>query len=207
VVQMAKIIVDILSTISRYVLYRFYRARYLFMNHNPIYSKYQIGAFSYGSPTILWDDGKSTLKIGKFCAISGNVVILLGGEHRIDWVTTYPFNTWDDLRQFKGHPNTKGDVTLGNDVWIGMNSIILSGVSIGDGAVVGAGSTVTNDVPPYAVVAGSPARILKFRFNEETVKKLLLIRWWDWNLDRIRNNMPLLLSNNIEQFIERNQPE
>lgn len=183
-----------------------------FISDNPIYSKYSIGEFSYGTPKVLNPGTKSTLKIGRFCSISKNVVILLAGEHRSDWITTYPFNThyrardifFNESQHFEGGPNTKGDVIIGNDVWIGINAMILSGVEIGDGAVIGASSVVAKDVPPYAIVAGNPARIIRMRFDDDIIEKLLKIRWWNWDLQRIKENMPLLLSNDVEEFVNKN---
>ncbi len=178
-----------------------------FMNRNSKYSKYKIGQFSYGDPIILRWGEPSTLKIGKFCAIAEDVVILLGGEHHVDWVTTYPFNAcFKDFQHFRGHPATKGDVVIGNDVWIGMKAMIMSGVKIGDGAVIGASSVVTKDVPPYAIAAGNPARLVRMRFDEATIVKLFRIKWWDWTIQRIKENMPLLLSGNIEEFVNKNLP-
>lgn len=176
-----------------------------FMSQNPLYSKYSIGSFTYGDPRILtWGD-QSTLKIGKFCSISAEVTILLVGEHRTDWVTTYPFNVlFKEFHQLSGHPATKGDVIIGNDVWIGTRSTILSGVKIGDGAVIGACSVVTKDVPPYAIVAGNPAKIIRMRFKAETIRDLLQIRWWNWDFQKIKNSMELLLSGNTEELLRLN---
>jgi len=139
---------------------------------NPKLSKYSIGRFSYsysvpdvveGTPNL------ATLRIGSFCSIANNVTIFLDGEHRTDWVTTYPFNLiLDDFKSIKGHPKTKGSVIIGNDVWIGMNAMILSGVTIGDGAVIWANSVVSKDVAPYTIVAGNPARVIRQRFDQET---------------------------------------
>ena len=93
-------------------------------------------------------------------------------------------------------------MTIGNDVWIGRNVIIISGVKIGDGSVIGAGSVVTKDVPPYAIAAGNPAKIVRMRFDEETIKKLLKIEWWNWSLERVLANLPYLLSNDIAEFVK-----
>ena len=144
------------------------------------------------------------LKVKNFCSLAGDISILLGGEFRTDWVTTYPFNYHcaDAAGHIKGTPRTTGDVTIGNDVWIGKGACILSGVSIGDGAVIGAEAVVTKSVPPYAVVVGNPARIVKFRFDEETIKKLLAIAWWDWPLERVFSSMEQILSKDLSGFIE-----
>lgn len=179
------------------------------LSSNPDLLQYSIGTFSYGcpAPKVIADpfNPQSTLKIGRFCSIASDVTIILGNEHRPDWVTTYPFNRiLDEFNELKGHPATKGNVTIGNDVWIGYHVLILSGVTIGDGAVVGAGSVVTKDIEPYAIVAGNPAKLIRKRFDEKTINMLLKIQWWNWSLQRIKENVPLMLSKNIEKFIEKN---
>lgn len=177
----------------------------LFMNHNPIYNKYEIGIFTYGRPKVLdWNQG-TTLKVGKFCSIAADVKIFLGGNHRHDWVTTYPFNkVFDEYDNIEGHPHSKGSVIIGNDVWIGNGAVILSGVKIGDGAVVSAGAVVTKDVKPYSIMAGNPAKEIKNRFNNEIVEALLIIKWWNWDLRKIKENVRELQSDKIDDFIKRN---
>jgi acetyltransferase-like isoleucine patch superfamily enzyme len=171
----------------------------VFMSMNPKYERYDIGEWTYGSPIIKRYGDKTKLSIGKYCSIAETVQILLGGEHRTDWITTYPFNVmWSEASQFEGHPSTKGNVSIGNDVWIGQNAIILSGVTIGNGAVIGAGSVITKDVPAYAIVAGNPARLVRFRFNEEQITKLERIAWWDWPIERIKKVLPFLLSSDFD---------
>lgn len=161
------------------------------------------GRGTYGDPLVLHWGENAKLKIGQFCSISSEVEILLGGEHRSDWITTYPFNClWADAQYVSGHPKTKGDVVIGNDVWIGRGACILSGVIIGDGAIVGARALVAKDVPPYAIVAGNPARIIRYRFCETTIQKLLEIAWWNWPEEKIAEALPYLLSNEIEAFIQ-----
>lgn len=128
---------------------------------NRQFPQYDIGKWSYGKLKILARREGASLKIGSFCSFSTEVKIFLGGEHRTDWVTTYPFNKlWKSAKTFTGHPSTKGDVIIGNDVWVGHAAVILSGVMIGDGAVVGANAVVTKNVPPYGIVAGNPARLI-----------------------------------------------
>ncbi len=159
----------------------------------------RIGEYSYGQPTIRHWGENCSLTIGKFCSIADQVMILLGGEHRTDWVTTYPFNYFmPEHRTNRGHPKTKGDVVIGNDVWIGMGATILSGVRIGDGAVIGARALVSKDVPPYAIAAGNPARVLRYRFDDRTIARLLEIRWWDWPPALLEPAIPLLLSSDVE---------
>lgn len=127
-----------------------------------------------------WGEG-STLRIGAYRSIAENVMILLGGNHRIDWVTSYPFPEFvEEARQIRDFGVTRGDVTISNDVWLGTGCTILSGVTIGDGAVVAAGAVVTRDVAPYAIVAGNPARTVRWRFDEATRDALCASAWWTW---------------------------
>ena len=107
----------------------------------------------------------------------------------------------ENFSYIEGHPHSKGDITVENDVWIGHGSKILSGVSIGDGAIIGANSLVTRDIPPYAIAAGSPARVIKYRFDEQTIEKLLEIRWWDFKEEEIIKIIPLLQSSDMEEFL------
>ena len=145
-------------------------------------SNVEIGRFTYGYETIQilqWGEGAS-LKIGSFCSISDPSTIMLGGNHRVDWITTFPFGHIfaDELggTEIKGHPASKGNVVIGNDVWIGQNSLIKQGINIGHGAIVGMGSIVTKDVDPYTIVAGIPATKIKLRFENEIVEELLKYR-------------------------------
>jgi acetyltransferase-like isoleucine patch superfamily enzyme len=156
---------------------------------------YEVGKYTYGVPRVVFQAGK--LKIGKFCSIAWDVTIYLGGNHRLDWFALYPFGgaRWPEAEGLEDVLGGKGDVTIGNDVWIGSNVIIMSGVTIGDGAVLGAGSVVTSDVEPYTVVAGNPAKVIKKRFSDEVVARLLELRWWDWPDEKIRKNIHALCSN------------
>jgi serine acetyltransferase len=102
-----------------------------------------------------------------------------------------------------GHPSCKGDIIVENDVWIGAKATIMSGVKIGNGSIVGSGSVVTKDVPPYAIVVGNPAIVVKYRFTEEQIQKLLDISWWSWDEEKIRDNAMNMWSSDIESFIEK----
>ena len=166
------------------------------------YPQYQIGRGTYGSPAVRSPSEGPTLRIGSFCSIAAGSQIFLGGEHRVDWVTTYPFSAlWPEAHGIEGYPRIRGDVVIGNDVWIGGDAIILSGVSIGDGAVVAAGAVVTKIVEPYCVVAGNPARVLRTRFDERSIQRLLVLKWWDWDDAKIKHFLPLLLADDIERFL------
>lgn len=164
-----------------------------------------VGNYTYGNPTIMHWGEPTHLYLGKFTSIAGEVTIFLGGNHRVDWVTTYPFSVlfkdvWPEAAKIEGHPTSNGDVIIGNDVWIGFGSTILSGITVGDGAVIAANSLVTKNVPPYAIVGGNPAKLIKYRFDDQTIQRLLELAWWDWPLDKIRAHI-LQLSNTPEALI------
>jgi len=161
-----------------------------------------MGRGSYGSPTVLFADSGMTLSIGNFCSIASDVTIFLGGEHRTDWVTTYPFNVlWESARSHAGHPRSRGNVTIEHDVWIGHGATILSGVTVHTGAVIGSRAVVSRDVPAYTIVAGNPAREIRRRFDDETIERLLATRWWEWSDARIERLLPTLLSCDVEGFL------
>lgn len=166
-----------------------------------------IGRFTYGKPIFLVWDETEKIEIGSFCSIADDVVIFGGGEHKTDWVTTFPLRiAFDDpLAHKDGHPANKGTTQIGNDVWIGFRAMLLSGIKIGDGAVIGAGTVVTKNVPPYSIVAGNPAKVIRFRFSESAIKSLLKIQWWNWEIEKIHKNLSLLCSSNIEEFINQNE--
>lgn len=156
---------------------------------------------------IYYYDSGAKLYIGNFCSIASDIKIFLGGNHRHDWVTTYPFGHIhpDIFNNFngEGHPTTKGDIIIGNDVWIGQNTTIMSGVKIGDGAVIANNSHIVKDVEPYSIVGGNPAKLIKYRFTLEQIDKLLGIKWWDWEDEKINKFTPLLCNNNIDDFINK----
>lgn len=146
-----------------------------------------------------------TLHIGKFCMIASGVKFIMnGGNHLTETISTYPFaifgNGWDRAMEGKEYPH-KGDTTIGNDVWIGYNAVIMPGITIGDGAVIATNATVTSDVPPYSIVGGNPAKIIRKRFSEEKITKLLELQWWDWPVEKITANLSWLTGNDIEGSI------
>jgi acetyltransferase-like isoleucine patch superfamily enzyme len=170
------------------------------MSNDP---RVSIGDLTYGNPRfMLWREDER-IEIGKFCSIAEDVTIFGGGEHRTDWVTTYPLRIAFDspLAHRDGHPATKGTTRIGNDVWIGYRAIIMSGVAVGDGAVVAAGSVVTRGVPEYAIAAGNPARVTKFRFPPKIVAQLLEVKWWDWSLEQIMASASFMASSDIQAFL------
>jgi acetyltransferase-like isoleucine patch superfamily enzyme len=163
-----------------------------------------VGAHTYGTFTIHIGRGEhARLHIGDYCSIAVGVEFVVGGNHRVDWISTYPFRVlwglpgaWTD-----GHPRPEGDIVVGNDVWIGAQSLILPGVTIGDGAVIGARAVIARDVRPYAVVVGNPAREVRRRFSDEQVDALRELRWWEWPEDRVRAHVDLLCSGDVEALL------
>lgn len=133
------------------------------------------------------------LVIGRFCAIATGVrFIMSGANHALDGLSTFPFSIfgegWEDPAQ-DWRKGRRGDTLVGNDVWIGMDATIMPGVRVGDGAIIGSLAVVARDVPPFGIVAGNPARVVKYRFDEETIARLLKVAWWNWPADKITRNL------------------
>jgi len=144
------------------------------------------------------------LIIGRFCMIASHVTFIMNGaNHLTNAITAYPFaifgEDWKNAMEGKKYPN-KGDINIGNDVWIGYNTTIMAGVKIGDGAIIATNATVTKDVEPYAIVGGNPAQLIKKRFSADQIKKLLTIQWWNWDIEKITRNLHLLTDHRIEEL-------
>ena len=163
-----------------------------------------MGRETYGEPKVIVGEGDTrVVRIGAFCSIGTDVTFLVGGNHRTDWISTFPFRlVWRLPGALEdGHPATKGDIEVGNDVWFGRDALVLSGVRIGNGAVIAARAVVTKDVRPYAVVAGNPAREVRRRFSDADVERLEALRWWDWPLERISEAVPMLNGSSIDELV------
>ena len=158
-----------------------------------------VGAGTYGVHALTirehrLPDGRwigSRLTIGRYCSIN-EAEIVLGGSHHTEWVSMYPFASMYDQPGRERDGYSKGDVVIGNDVWIAAGAVVLAGVTVGDGAVIAARAVVTKDVRPYAVMAGNPAREVARRFDDETVHRVHAMRWWDWPEDVLRERWPEL---------------
>ncbi len=158
------------------------------------------GEHTYGKPTILRYDGESTLSVGRYCSFADRVSILLGANHKRGVVPTFPYSKIDPDAGF-GKTNDRGDIIIGNDVWIGYGATLIGPITIGDGAIIGAGAVVVRDVPAFAVVGGVPAKILKFRFTEEEMKALQKIAWWNWDLEKAKKYSASLFTSEPAAFI------
>ncbi len=145
------------------------------------------------------------LVIGKFCMIASDVKFIMNGaNHLTQALTTYPFaifgNGWEKAMEEKSYPQ-KGDIVIGNDVWIGYNATIMAGVTIGDGAIIATNATVVKDVEPYTIVGGNPAQEIKKRFSEEKIARLLELKWWNWDIEKITKNVQHLTGDNINTLL------
>lgn len=169
-----------------------------------------VGEFTYFSDedfeshvTHHYDFNGDKLIIGKFCQIAAGVnFIMNGANHQMNAVSTFPFYIFNGWRQEVppiSEMPLKGDTVVGNDVWIGQNATILPGVNIGDGAIIGANSTVGSDVEPYAIVAGNPARFIRKRFDDELIEVLEKVKWWDLPAEEINELIPILSCSNLEK--------
>ena len=146
------------------------------------------------------------LIIGKYCSVAcGAKFMFTSGNHAMKSLSTYAFpiffNEWDlDWKDITKAWDNKGDIVIGNDVWIGYESVIMQGVHIGDGAIIGTRAVVTKDVPPYTIVAGVPAKPVKKRFDDKTIDKLMAIQWWDWSPEKVKEKLPLIMNGDIENI-------
>lgn len=150
------------------------------------------------------------LIIGKFCSIATGVKFMMGGTqgHNYSWISAYPLDAFDDdfdgfQKNWPKAQKNKGDTIIGNDVWLGAESLIMPGVHIGDGAVIAARAVVTKKVGPYEIWGGNPAKLIKKRFSEEDIAKLMEIQWWNWDLATLKRNLSFLRSENVDGLWEK----
>jgi len=166
----------------------------------------QSGPFTYigeGTLVKVWYEKESIVRIGAFCSIGSNILFYVDGNHRTDHASSFPFyelgynNDPDNMNRC-----SKGAPVIGNDVWIGDHVAIMTGVTIGDGVVIAAHSVVSKSVPPYAIVAGNPARIKRYRFPEDIIQRFLTVRWWDLPENFIKEEL-IMVQHNPSAFLER----
>lgn len=172
----------------------------------------EVGAHTYGHEYIrIWDydinyETDLCVKVGKYCSIADDIFIFLAGNHDYKNISTFPFHClgYNTPPDFQCKSLSNGSVIIGNDVWIGRKTMIMSGVTIGDGAVIAAGSVVTKNIEPYSIVGGNPSKLLKYRFDSFQIKKLLEIKWWEWSDEKVKDNIEYLQSKEINEFINKN---
>lgn len=166
------------------------------------YPRYEVGTGTYGIPEVFEFGDDTLLRIGSYTSIAAGVKVLLGGEHRTDWLTTYPFPAMmKGLEDIKDYAPSKGDVVIGSDCWICADATILSGVTIGHGAIVAAGAVVARDVPAFAVVGGNPCKFIRWRFEEDVRQQLLDAAWWDWPMDEVKSVARNLCGSDLDAFL------
>lgn len=166
-----------------------------------------VGRHTYGADKIsIHHAPDRQLIIGSFCSIAENVTVMLGSNHRVDHITTFPFgHIHTDIFPFNNpnHPTSRGDIVIGNDVWVARGVTIMSGVTIGSGAVIASNSHVVSSVPDYSIYGGNPARLIRYRFSPSEIKDLLEIRWWEFDDCTIRGLLDCLCSCDIQEFISK----
>lgn len=169
----------------------------------------EIGRGTYGSPKLHWSKGdfRHSLRIGSFCSIAEDVGIFVGmhGRHTIDYVSTYPLGIIYGRSSEKVASKTMAEglgVQIGSDVWIGRGALVMAGVTIGHGAVIAARAVVNKDVSPYAIVGGIPGKVIKYRFPQPVIDKLLAIQWWDWPDELISQRLPFFNTPYFENLLD-----
>jgi len=188
-------------------LKNFVKASNIIVGDYTYFDDFRYGPDKFEEYNVLYnyDFSKVKLIIGKFCAIAAEVKFIMTGDHKLDAISTFPFpifqHGWESAYDIKDLP-VKGDIIIGNDVWMGYDSLIKNGVSVGDGAIIAARAVVVKDVPPYAVVAGNPAKVVKMRFDEKTIEQLLQIAWWHWDIEKINKHLKLICDLDVERLIE-----
>jgi virginiamycin A acetyltransferase len=178
-------------------LKNFVKASNIIVGDHTYFDDFRHGPDKFEEFNVLYnyDFSKVKLIIGKFCAIAAEVKFIMTGDHKLDAISTFPFpifqNGWESAYDIKNLP-VKGDIIIGNDVWMGYDSLIKNGVCVSDGAIIAARSVVVKDIPAYAIVAGNPAKVVKMRFNEKTIEQLLRIAWWNWDIEKINKHLKLI---------------
>jgi len=198
-------------TMLRFLRYQWLRGSDAFVGANVVAmrrlvraGRVTIGSHTWGTPKVVtFMHDQTRLEIGDYGSLSAQATIYLGGRHPTDRVTTYAHRiVWGmEGAGEDGYPVPSPDSRIGSDVWLCPGAIVISGIDIGDGAIVGAGSVVTKDVPPYGIVAGNPARLIGYRHTEEQRAALMEIAWWDWPEEEVRAAVPLLSGVDIDAFI------
>lgn len=186
-------------------LKNFIKASNIFVGDYTYYDDPRFGPENFEEYNVLYNYHLTRVKlvIGKFCAIAAETRFVMTGDHKLDAISTYPFpifnEGWENAFDVNNLP-IKGDIIVGNDVWFGYDSLVKNGVTIGDGAIIATRAVVVKDVPPYAIVAGNPARVVKMRFDEKTIERLLHIAWWNWEIEKINRHLSLICHLDVDQL-------
>jgi acetyltransferase-like isoleucine patch superfamily enzyme len=190
-----------LAFFTKVFIYFFYKKdQYLFWRSKKYIDTW--GEGTYGIPAINCYDKLSKVSVGSYCSIASEVSFLLGANHKGGLVTTYPIDRIEKSKS-TADASERGNINIGSDVWIGYRATIIGEVSIGDGAIIGAGALVVDDVPAYAVVGGVPAKVIKYRFEKDVIEKLLKIKWWSWDKDKVKENFSDIYTRDIDGFIKK----
>jgi virginiamycin A acetyltransferase len=188
-------------------LKHFIKAPNIFIGDYTYFDDRRYGPESFEERNVLYnyDFSKVKLVIGKFCALAAETRFIMTGDHKLDAFSTYPFpifeRGWERAYDVKDLP-VKGDIVIGSDVWFGYDCLIKGGVTVGSGAVIAARAVVVKDVPPYSIVAGNPAKVVKMRFDDKTIDRLEKIAWWDWDAQKITSNLKLISRTDVDQLEE-----
>lgn len=186
-------------------LKKFVKAANIFVGDYTYFDDRRHGPDKFEEYNVLYnyDFSKVKLVIGKFCAIAAETRFIMTGDHKLDAVSTYPFpifgHGWESAFNIHELP-VKGDIIVGNDVWFGYDSLVKNGVTIGNGAIIATRAVVVKDVPAYSIVAGNPAKVVKMRFDDQTIDRLQKIAWWDWKIEKINKHLKLICHLDIDQL-------
>lgn len=191
-------------------LKNFVKAKNIFVGDYTYFDDRRYGPVKFEEHNVLYnyDFSKVKLVIGKFCAIAAETRFIMTGDHKLDAISTFPFpifgHGWESAFNICDLP-VKGDIIIGHDVWFGYDSLIMNGVTIGNGAIIATRAVVVKDVPAYSIVAGNPAKVVKMRFDDKTIDRLEKIAWWDWSIEKINKHLKLLCHLDIDHLERASQ--
>lgn len=186
-------------------LKHFVKAPNIFVGEYTYFDDRRYGPEKFEENNVLYNYNFSKVKlvIGKFCALAAETRFIMTGDHKLDAISTYPFpvfgHGWESAFNVHDLP-VKGDIIIGNDVWFGYDSLIMNGVTIGHGAIIGTRAMVVKDVPPYSIVAGNPAKVVKKRFDDAVIDRLLQIAWWDWDIEKINRHLAVICHLDVDRL-------
>jgi virginiamycin A acetyltransferase len=186
-------------------LKNFVKAKNITVGDYTYFADHLHGPEQFEEQNVLYNNDPDLVKlvIGKFCALAAKTRFMMTGEHKLDAISTYPFpifqHGWESAFDIETLP-IKGDIIVGNDVWFGYDSLVRGGVQIGDGAIIAARAVVVKDVPAYSIVAGNPAKVVKMRFDDKTITRLLNIAWWNWDIEKINRHLKVICNLDVDRL-------